>query len=108
MEGIKVKIIEVATKIINDDIDLLYGCRTLVNLERYLEDSPNEFLILRGIDSETDIFPIDQTERKQWNPDKLLELDKEKSEYIALVKNQIIEACKTIITSMNSLNKLYE
>jgi hypothetical protein len=102
MEGIKAKIIEVATKIINDDIDLLAGCRTLVNLERYLEDSPDEFLILRGINSETDIFPIDQIERKQWNQYSLLKLDKEKSEYIYLVKNEIIEACKKIIIRMNN------
>jgi hypothetical protein len=102
MEGITAKIIEVAIKIINDDIDLLGGCRTLVNLERYLEDSPDEFLILRGIDSETDIFPIDQTEREQWNQDSLLRLDQEKNEYTSLVKDEIIEACKKIITRMNN------
>lgn len=60
MEGIKAKIIKIATKMINEEIDLLDGCRKLVYLQRELKEAPEAFLVLRGIDSETDIFPIAQ------------------------------------------------
>ncbi len=102
MEEIKAKIIEVATKIINEEIDLLDGCRTLVYLQRELKESPDAFCVLRGIDSETHIFPISQAERKQWNPEALSRLDKEKNEYISLVKEEMIEACRRIITTLST------
>ena len=99
MDKIKATIVEVATKMINDEIDLLDGCRTLVYLQRELKDPQDAFFVLRGIDSETDIFPISATERKQWNPEALSKLDKEKNEYISLVKDEMIEACRRIIAN---------
>ncbi|MHC5831030.1 MAG: hypothetical protein ACYT04_87495, partial [Nostoc sp.] len=100
MEEIKAKIIEVAKKIINQEIDLLYGCRKLVYLKRELKEPQKAFFVLRGIDSETDIFPISQPEIKLWNPNALSRLDKEKNEYISLVKEEMIEACRKIITTL--------
>ncbi|GAC1465351.1 MAG: hypothetical protein NVS2B14_19220 [Chamaesiphon sp.] len=82
MKQRKSEIIEMATKMINEQIDLLDGCRKLVYLQRKLEKPPEVFLLLRGIDSETDIFPLDKAEREQWGPEALLRLDKEKTGYI--------------------------
>ena len=90
MEKIKTKIIEIATKMITQEIDLLDGCRTLVHLQRELKEPHESFFVLRGIDSETDIFPIYEAQRKQWTPEALSRLDKEKNEYIFLVKEEIL------------------
>ncbi len=105
MEAIKAKIIELATNMISEEIDLLDGCRTLVYLQRELQEPPEAFFVLRGIDSETDIFPISQIERKQWNPEALSILDKEKDEYLFLVKKEMLEACKQIITTLSTEQK---
>lgn len=102
MEEIQTKIIEIATQIINKEIDLLEGCRTLVYLQRELTEPPEAFFVLRGIDSETDIFPVAPAERKQWASEALSRLDREKNEYISLVKEEIIEACREIITSLST------
>ncbi len=84
---------------IEEKIDLLNGCRTLVHLQRKLNNPPEAFFILRGIDSETDIFPILQAERKQWNPEVLARLDQEKNDYISSVKEIMIEACSKIVAT---------
>ncbi|MBD2247992.1 DUF2489 domain-containing protein [Nostoc sp. FACHB-888] len=102
MERVKTKIIELATKMIKQEIDLLDGCRILVQLQGELKESPESFFVLRGIDSETDIFPISEAEKKQCNPEALSRLDKEKNEYILLVKEEILEACRKIITTLNT------
>lgn len=101
MKQIKTKIIEIANKIINDKIDLLDGCRKLVYLQQKLEKPPLAFLVLRGVESETEIFPIAQAEREQWASEALLRLDKEKNEYISLVKEQMVEACREIISTLS-------
>ncbi|MEG3991659.1 hypothetical protein QUA13_32020 [Microcoleus sp. S28C3] len=103
MEEIKAKIIKIATNIINKEIDLLNGCRTLVHFQRELAEPPEAFFVLRGIDSETDIFPIVLAERKQWASEALSRLDREKNEYISLVKEEIIEACREIIQQIPHL-----
>lgn len=99
MKEIKAEIIEIATKMIEEKIDLLEGCRILVHLQGKLNDPPEAFFILRGIDSETDIFPTSQAERKQWNPEVLARLDKEKDEYISSIKEIMIEACSKIVAT---------
>ncbi len=79
---------------------MLDGCRKLVYFQHKLEKPPLAFLVLRGIVSETDVFPIAQAEREQWNPEVLSRLDKEKNQYISLVKEQMVEACREIINTL--------
>lgn len=59
-----------------EKIALLDGCRHVVYLQHELEEAPETFLVLRGINSETDIFPIAQAKSEQWAPEALLRLDK--------------------------------
>jgi hypothetical protein len=102
MKEIKARIIELATQMIDEEIDVLEGCRRIVILQRKLKEPLEAFITLRGIDSETDIYPIDPAERATWDTEALSRLDREKNEYLALVKENIREACQEIITSLST------
>lgn len=54
----KSEIIKIATKMIEDKIDLIEGCRKITTLQYNLDDPDDIFLTFRGIETETETFPI--------------------------------------------------
>lgn len=102
MEKIKAKIIETATKILEEEIDVVEGCRTIVILHYKLEEPIEAFMTLRVVASDTDIYPLKPAERATWNTEALSRLDIEKKEYLDLAKDEIREACKKIIMSLSA------
>lgn len=91
------KVVSVATAMLHGDISLIEGCRKISGL-RYNVSNPDHevFLTIRGVDSETDHFPIGDL-RKQYAPEYLQRLDKEMEDYIARVRDNIIASCHEII-----------
>jgi hypothetical protein len=97
---LKLKIVEIATKILEDKIDLIEGCRNLVTLH-YDLDVPNDaFLFLRGVESETDYIPIGRV-RDTCAPEYLARVDREKEQYLTSAKNDILNACKQILENLS-------
>lgn len=85
----KVKIINICTNLINNDINLIYGCREY-ELNDRLFDS------ISGVVSETDDYP-DILIRVNFHEDYLKELDMNIQDYIDLVRAAIVESCKKLI-----------
>ncbi|ACB53734.1 hypothetical protein cce_4386 [Crocosphaera subtropica ATCC 51142] len=107
LNQIKYEIIETAKKMIENKIDLIEGCRTINRLQYKLDisDKPlnirddlnDAFLTFKGVASETDDIPIGEAMRNTWHPDSLARLDIEKEEYLAKVKDRILDDCRQII-----------
>ncbi|EAZ90476.1 DUF2489 domain-containing protein [Crocosphaera chwakensis] len=107
LNQIKSEIIETAKKMIENKIDLIEGCRRIDDLKYELDfrdqsldtddDFDDAFLTFKGVTSETDDIPIGEAMRNTWHPDSLARLDVKKEEYLAKVKNRILDDCRQII-----------
>ena len=87
----------VTSKMLNEELDLVEGCRLLTELSCWFPESEKDLFaefILH--ECETQVFPIGR-EREMWNPLALAEKDKEKDEYIREVKSSLFEACRQIV-----------
>ncbi len=85
------------------NVDLITGCRKICNLRHQVETFTNDplFLLFRGIESETDHFPIGKV-REHCDPDYLNKIDNEKNEYLMETKEFIFQECKKIIEKYGS------
>lgn len=92
----KVKIINICTNLINNDINLIYGCRELITLKKEYELNDRLFDSISGVVSETDDYP-DILIRVNFHEDYLKELDMNIQDYIDLVRAAIVESCKKLI-----------
>jgi hypothetical protein len=92
-------VLTVARQIVAGEIDPLEGCRAIVHVGVDLRtedrDDP-DFLILRGIESETDHFPMGVV-RQQWDEIALAEQDRLRAAYLERNRESLIEACWSII-----------
>ena len=91
------KLLELANAMISGNVNLIDGCREMVEISRipdYSEDSI--FIIFVGVDSETDDIPRGHV-RKAFAEEALKKLDNEADEYIQRVKPEIIKACEDLI-----------
>ena len=105
MRHTKSAIINIAQSMIDGNIDLLEGCRTLCALCSSTEDlkivNHSAFDTIRGIDSETEIFPRGELVT-YFNPEYLSTMAKEEELYLEKNKDLIIEACKEIVKTLLS------
>lgn len=91
------EIVDLCTLMINNDIDLIAGCRKLTSLCEQVDEGENEiFFPIVAIESETDHFPIG-TMRENCSENFLNKADKEMAEYLREVSPDIISYCKEII-----------
>ncbi len=91
------EIVELCTLMIDNDIDLIEGCRKLTSLCEQVDDGENEiFFPIVAIESETDHFPIGSM-RENCSESFLNRADEEMAEYLREVKPDIISSCKEII-----------
>ncbi|MDJ0689577.1 MAG: hypothetical protein QNJ41_13805 [Xenococcaceae cyanobacterium MO_188.B32] len=95
MNPIKLKIKQIAEKIINNEIDLIEGCRIIASLAYELENRDSIFFIL-AISSESDRFPLGKV-RDTCSLEHLEDLDREKEEFITFYKQKILDSCQEII-----------
>lgn len=92
-------IIVLATRVLSGEIDPLEGCRLIVRRQRGLsptEASDPALLVLVGIESDTDHFPLPET-RHLWAPEALVEQDEARSLFVEENKKYIFDACRELI-----------
>lgn len=100
------KLIELTQKIYKNQINIIQGCREVVKFlawhEELIDHNDELFLIFRAIDSDTDDYPILESERRLWNQEALKKLDLEVNKYIDSVKPSVYKKCQEIIDKYGS------
>lgn len=96
-EQARLELLEVANSMLGGKIHLIEGCRKICSLRHKVGDADNQiFIPIRGVESETDHYPLGDA-RKICDQDYLKKIDAEMEQYIAEVKNTILQSCKEII-----------
>ena len=91
------ELVSVAQAVIDGVLNPIEGCRIIDSLRFSVKDPENKvFLPIRGVDSETDIFPLGEV-RLQFTSDYLEKMDSELSKYLAVAGKDIAAACVNIV-----------
>jgi hypothetical protein len=91
------ELVSVAKTMLAEDVNLILGIRRICALRFAIGDPDNEvFLPIRGIDSETDVFPLGDM-RKNCSREYLKRMDNEMQNYLSQAHGDILRACKEII-----------
>jgi hypothetical protein len=96
----RARILDIATRILNREISPILGCRAIASELLHFDQSVRDqdvFLVIRGLDSESDGFPIDEDERRTWAKSALERLDRERSAFEAGNQPTLDEACREIL-----------
>lgn len=91
------KIIEIASKIVKKEIDMIEGCRTIYRLwfeAEFPEDDSYSFFDL--IDDDTETFPRGYL-REISSEEYLKEQDQKEKEYLASFEEDIRKECQALI-----------
>jgi hypothetical protein len=93
-------IAKIAQAVIEDEIDVIAGCRLLIPHINAagLRDDPDATVII-GVESETDDLPLG-SERGNWNMDALAAKDKEREEYVSQVRSIVVAACRSLAAKL--------
>ena len=95
---IKNRIIELCQLMIQEQMNILEGCRELTTL--FHEINPNfkeeAFLFFVGIASETDHFPLGEF-RSHCSQAYLEKADQEMAEFLKKYQRQIVEHCEKVV-----------
>ena len=95
------KLVKVANTMLAGEMDLIEGIRQICNLRFLIADPENElFVALRGIESETDSFPIGQV-RSNYSQEYLQRMDSEMQSYLTNAKDDILKACQKIVQAFS-------
>ncbi len=95
-------IFSIAKGILENTIDLLEGSRLLARYRSKIDRLKDELLFFSGIASQADVFPLSEAERKQWAPDALARLDKEREEFLYDTEKLIRENCNSILQKLSA------
>jgi len=91
------ELVNVAMSVLSGDMNLIEGIRKMNSLRFEIEDSDNDvFLFIRGVESETDQFPIGLM-RSYCHMDYLHRMDAEMEDYLAKARESIFQSCREII-----------
>ena len=94
------ELVELANSMLCGGINLIEGVRRICALRFAIEDPENEvFLPLRAIESETDAFPLGAM-RSNCSAEYLKRVDSEMESYLADARDDILQACREIVTAM--------
>ncbi|AOZ04637.1 hypothetical protein BKK80_01350 [Cupriavidus malaysiensis] len=95
------ELIVLANSMLAGELNLIEGVRQICALRFAVEDPENEvFLVIRGIDSETDTFPLGAM-RANCSPEYLSRMDNEMQRYLSEAQVDILEACREIIKAFS-------
>lgn len=95
------ELVKLANTMLADNINLIEGIRQICGLRFAVADPENEvFLAIRGIESETDTFPLGQA-RSNYSREYLQRMDVEMQGYLAESKNDILQACQKIVQTFS-------
>lgn len=96
---VRVKIASVAAKMVQKNVELLDGCRTVVQLRSGLSEadgSDPDLLVLVAVESELEDVPTGPS-REYWAPDVLAQKDEEAARYFRSVHEQLVGACQALV-----------
>ena len=95
--ALKSQCTEVCQAIIDESIGIVEGVRSLVSLSFSLEcEDEQPFLGFRGIDSQSDHFPLGEL-REHWDKNSLAREDANRLEFERDFKEEVIADCREII-----------
>jgi len=91
------ELLKCALQIIDGTVDLLEGVRTICRL-RFETERPEDpvFHAFRAIESETETFPS-LGSRHLYSEEYLQRLDREKHDYLEIIRDDIVEECRALI-----------
>jgi hypothetical protein len=91
------ELVNVANVMLVGDMNLIKGIRRICKLRFSVGDPENEvFLAIRGIDSETDTYPVGRV-RSNYSLEYLQRIDVEMQNYLEQAKSDILQACHKIV-----------
>jgi hypothetical protein len=97
----RAELVTVAEAMLNGELQLIEGCRRICSLRHSVGDPENAaFLPIRGIESETDHFPLGEM-RKQCAPEYLARADENMNRYLTDASKDILAACREIIRAFS-------
>jgi Protein of unknown function (DUF2489) len=95
------ELVSLASSMLAHKANLIEGVRQICILRFAVEDPENEvFLAMRGIESETDTFPLSSM-RASYSPEYLKRMDDEMQRYLSEAQGDILQACKEIIEAFS-------
>jgi hypothetical protein len=94
----KAQVIEIANKVLANQIGIIEGARELAHLRWQVTDDEfdPDFIPFVAVDSETDALPIGE-ERVYWASKVLVEKDQEIKEADDFYREKILAACRILI-----------
>lgn len=91
------ELVSIASSMLASETNLIEGVRQICALRFAVEDPENEvFLPIRGIESETDTFPLGSM-RASCSQEYLKRMDSEMQSYLAEAQGDILQACRGIV-----------
>ena len=101
MSDLESEIYDIATQMLQGQIDLIEGCHNITSLSYQLNKTNNVFLFFKGIASETEHFPFSKI-RDTCSSEYLVRLDLEKENYLIQIKEDIFKACLKLQQIINN------
>ncbi|HEY7116803.1 MAG TPA: hypothetical protein VH475_09465 [Tepidisphaeraceae bacterium] len=90
--------LRIAREILDGSAPVLLGCRRICGpIHRLGIDRETPFVTFIGVESETDHLPIDPEERKLWNAEVLVEMDKEIARASEWAKGMVLAASQAVV-----------
>ena len=97
------EILDVARGVLDGTVGIVEAARVLAGISFALGVEDEEpFLSFRGIDSETDHYPLGDV-RARWNPNALAREDETRERYEAKIREGVEEHCRVLIAKYESL-----
>ncbi len=96
LEDQRQETIEIANSVLTGKIGLLEGAHLIGSCA---SDDP-DIQLLGVLATETDHLPITAQEKIVWNPERLIDKEREISEFEVRTKDEILSACKKIVEKL--------
>jgi hypothetical protein len=95
------ELVSLTSSMLAGKTNLIEGVRQVCDLRFAVEDPENEvFLAMRGIESETDTFPLGSM-RANCSPEYLKCMDSKMQEYLSEAQEDIFRACREIVEAFS-------
>ena len=97
---LKLEVIRIAKEMLNDNLNLILGCRYISGLRLDTDNSNDDiYLVFRAVSSETDHFIFGNV-RELCSVDSLKRKDLEQENYLKLERDNIRNACINLIEKL--------